>query len=106
MTDSIIAEIVTFRIRPGHSSADVVAAARDLEPFLATCPGFLSRNLVQGEDGTWTDHVLWSNLANAKAAGARIMSDPNAAAFMAMIDGPSVVMSHSPVMLRQTAKAA
>lgn len=105
MTDSITAEIVTFRTLPGLSSADVVAAARDLEPFLATCPGFLSRDLIQGEDGSWTDHVLWASHADAKAAGARIMSDPGAAAFMAMIDGPSVVMSHSQVVLRQTAKA-
>ncbi len=106
MTDSITAEIVTFRTLPGHSTAAVTVAARGLEQFLAACPGFITRNLTQSEDGTWTDHVLWSSLAEARAAGAKIMSDPGAGPFMAMIDGPSVRMSHAPVLLQQKAKAA
>lgn len=106
MTDSIIAEIVTFRTLPGHSAASVAAAAQRLEPFLAARPGFIRRTLSLGADGTWTEHVLWSSLAEAKSAGAQIMADPSAAPFMAMIDGPSARLSHDTVMVRQTAEAA
>ncbi|MCX8507272.1 MAG: hypothetical protein ORN49_00085 [Rhodobacteraceae bacterium] len=106
MTDPLIAEIVTFRTLPGHRPEAVARAAAGLAPFLATCPGFLSRSLSQAEDGTWTDHVLWSSLHAAKAAGERILSDPQAAPFMAMIDGPSVRLDHRTVMAHQTAKAA
>ena len=93
-----VAEIVTFRLVPGTTSPVFLAAARATGALLATEPGFLSRRLSQGADGTWTDHVVWASLPDAETAGARIMSAPEAQPFLAAIDLASIVMRHEPIL--------
>lgn len=100
---TLIAEIVTFRAAEGTDDADLARAAAALEPFLQGREGFVSRHLSRAEDGIWTDYVLWTDLARAKAAAAAIMSEPVAGAFMALIDPESVTMTHAPVVVRQAA---
>lgn len=103
MPNQLTAEIVTFRARPGISPQDMRMRAEALGPWLAACPGFLSRHLSLADDGTWTDHVIWAQADQAKSAGDKIMAEPSAASFIATIDGASVTMSHAPVYVRQTA---
>jgi quinol monooxygenase YgiN len=88
-------ELVTFRLKPGTDRAAFLAAARQTEAAIRRQPGCLARMLAEAGDGTWTDIVTWSGHAEALAAAEAVMADPDFAPFGAMIDGPTVVMSHS-----------
>jgi hypothetical protein len=104
MTEStLIAEIVTFRTVGSAPDDTVVRAAGALAPFLAGCDGFVSRALSRDKGGTWTDHVLWTRLDLAEAAAGRMMHEPAAAAFLALIDMETVRMTHAPVLVAQVA---
>jgi hypothetical protein len=88
-------ELVTFRLNPGTDRAAFLAAARATEAVLRRQPGFRARMLAEGEGGIWSDIVTWASLADATTAASTVMSDADFAPFGAMIDGPSVRMSHS-----------
>jgi L-aminopeptidase/D-esterase-like protein len=88
-------ELVTFRLSPGTDRAAFLENARRTEAVVRRQPGFLARMLTEGEDGTWSDIVTWASHADAMAAAEAVMSDPDFAPFGAMIDGPTVRMSHS-----------
>jgi hypothetical protein len=94
-----VAEIVTFRLDPGATETEFLDAARATGDLLATEPGFVSRRLSKGADGRWTDHVAWTDMAQAEAAAARIMTDPAAAPFLAAIDHASIVMRHEALLM-------
>ncbi len=88
-------ELVTFRLIPGTDRAAFLENARRTETVVSRQSGFQARMLVEGADGTWTDIVTWASHAAAISAAEAVMSDPDFAPFGAMIDGPSVRMSHS-----------
>jgi len=88
-------EIVTFRTNPGVSAADVSEAAAAMEGFLTRSGGMVQRTLSRDADGLWTDHILWETETHAQAAAAQIDTAPEAAAFIGMIDGPSVTLRHA-----------
>ena len=93
-----VAEVVTFRLADGMTEAAFRAAAAATVPLAARQPGFIARTLSRGDDGRWTDHVLWADRAAAEAAAATVMADPVAAPFIAAIDMDSVVMRHETVL--------
>ena len=104
MTESTLtAEIVTFRTHTDTPEDDVRRAAAALAPFLSGCEGFVSRSLSRDGDGIWTDHILWANADLAKRAAAQMMEQASAAAFLALIDVPSVRMIHARVLVEQKA---
>jgi hypothetical protein len=72
-----------------------------MEPWLRAQPGFRWRRLAALGDGVWLDCLEWADMASAKAAADHIMTAELAAGFMAMIDGPSVVMRHASVAVSQ-----
>ncbi len=88
-------ELVTFRLNPGTDRGAFLAAAKGTEALVRRQPGFLSRMLTEGEDGTWADIVTWAGPADAAAAAEAVMTDPGFTPFLMMIDGASVRMSHS-----------
>ena len=88
-------EIVTFQTKPGHSAHDVAQAAQAMAGFLHRSGGMIQRTLSQDADGIWTDHILWQTMDDAQNAAAQIATAPEAQAFIAMIDGPSVTMRHA-----------
>ncbi|WP_050930532.1 hypothetical protein [Aestuariivita boseongensis] len=93
-------EIVTFRTHPQHSAGDVHQAAAAMKGFLHETGGMAQRTLSQDADGLWTGHILWNSLEDAQRAAARIGTAPEAQAFIAMIDGPSVTMRHATLHLQ------
>jgi antibiotic biosynthesis monooxygenase (ABM) superfamily enzyme len=95
-----VTEIVTFRLAPGVTEAAFLAAARGTEAFVAAAPGFVSRRLSRGEDGTWTDHVEWSSMADAVAASEALMADPAALPFLQAIDPATISMRHETLLMR------
>ncbi|WP_284162549.1 hypothetical protein [Frigidibacter sp. SD6-1] len=103
MTQTLTAEIVTFRAAHGLSADEVRARASGVTEWLERQPGFIARTLSRAEDGTWMDHVLWASRAEAQAAGEAFMAEPSAAPFMQAIQPASVAMIHAEVALRRTA---
>lgn len=93
-----VVEIVTFRLTEGADPAAFRAAAAATDAILAADPAYGARLLVQGADGGWTDIVRWASAEAAGAAAARMMDDPRAAPFMAMIDAASIAMRHDAVI--------
>ncbi|MBD3663534.1 hypothetical protein [Sulfitobacter aestuariivivens] len=96
-TQNIIAEIVTFRLTEGSDPQAFVAAARAIEPMLHAGGHTLSRTLSRDADGLWTDHIIWTSAEAAKAMAEKIMSAPDAAPMMQMIDPEGVVMRHAEI---------
>jgi hypothetical protein len=97
--DGPVAEIVTFRLVPGVTEAEFLGATHAMTPALSRAPGFVSRRLSRRTDGTWTDHVVWTDLASAEAAAQEVFRDPATRAFAAAIDGATIDMRHEPILL-------
>ena len=94
-----VAEIVHFRLSEGTTEAAFLDATRAMQPLLAASPGYVSRQLSRSPDGSWTDYVVWTDLARARTAAETIFADPAAAPFGAAIDMNSVRMRHEKIML-------
>lgn len=94
-----VLEIVEFRTS-GDSYA-LYDAARKMESWLRAQPGFRWRRLAILEGGAFLDSIEWANMASAKAAAEQLMDAPLAAAFVALIDGPSVHMRHAQIVVSQ-----
>ena len=95
-----VAEIVTFRLAAGVSEGEFLSAVRATEGFVEAAPGFVSRRLSRGEDGTWTDHVEWASMDQAMAAAEALMADPTALPFLMAIDPDSIAMRHETLVMR------
>lgn len=94
-----IMEMVRFGVLPGTPHATVEAHAGDIDAWLSARKGFVRRALVGPDtEGRYTDIVHWRTMADASAAAAEIMKEPSLAAFMGLIDGPTVTMAHVPVV--------
>ena len=93
-----VAEIVRFRLADGVSDAAFLDATRAMQPIVASATGSLSRSLSKNEDGSWTDYVVWKDLARAQAAAETIFAEPATKPFMDAIDGASVDMRHEPIL--------
>ena len=93
-----VAEIVTFRLRPGADEARFLADARATDRPVAALPGFLRRSLSRDDTGLWTDYIEWTDLASATAAAQAVMNLPEFGPFIAAIDPDGMVMRHAPVL--------
>ena len=93
-----IAEIVTFRLRPGTDEARFLADARATDRPVAALPGFLRRSLSRDDTGLWTDYVEWTDLASATAAAQAVMGLPELGPFIAAIDSEGMILRHAPVL--------
>ncbi len=93
-----IVELVRFRLAEGADREAFARSARTLDGLVKSWPGFVSRTLSGSDDGLYTDHIVWRDMAAAEAAARALPAAPEAAPFMAAIDMTSVEMSHSPVI--------
>ena len=100
-TQTQVAEIVTFRLIDGASRADFLSAAKGMEPFLKGTGAMIRRTLCEADDGTWTDHIIWTDMQSAKTAAQDIMQRPEAGPFMALIAPDDVQMRHAIIHLQQ-----
>ncbi len=96
---SHVAEIVTFRLIDGTAVTDFTGAAKRMTRFLLGTGSVRSRTLSTDEDGTWTDHIVWTSMTAAKAAAETAMQDPNFAGFFSLIYPASVEMRHEVIHL-------
>lgn len=94
-----VAEIVTFRLKPGNDPAAFLDAARATIPAVAARPGFIRRCLSCDASGLWTDHVEWTDLPRARDAAASLMALPAFGAFVAAIDPEALAMRHAAILM-------
>ena len=94
MSKNVI-ETVTFKLNQGVSRGDFVAAAKISSAWVEAQPGFMHRRLSCTEDGTWIEHIQWTDMGAAKAAAAEIGKAPGNASFLSAINGPTVQVPHS-----------
>ncbi|MEL6287805.1 MAG: hypothetical protein AAFQ35_03410 [Pseudomonadota bacterium] len=94
-----VMETVEFSLVRGSDRDAFIEAAGKINDWIARQPGFVRRRLSHEEDVRWIDQVEWSDLAAAQAAADGIATEPGNAAFMALIDGPSVIMTHSKIVV-------
>lgn len=95
-----IIEIVQFRLANGVDRDQFIAAAENTMPTLCTMDGFIGRILSEGEDGSWTDHVRWTNVASAQAAMSASMANEALLPFIMAIDPDTMTLTYqAPVVL-------
>lgn len=92
-----VAEIVTFRLAAGISTAEFTALMQRTEGFVRTQEGFVSRRLSRGADGSWTDYVVWQDMATAQQVAQAFMQQDFAPDVMAAIAPGSAAMRHEEV---------
>ncbi|NVO55465.1 hypothetical protein HW561_06655 [Rhodobacteraceae bacterium B1Z28] len=100
---TLVAEIVTFTLTDGTTPEAFVKLSQTTETFVRSAPGFTHRQLSQGEDGRWTDYVIWRDMQAAQDAAAQFPQQDFAAALMAAIQTDSVQMRHENVLWNMTA---
>ncbi|WP_298847864.1 hypothetical protein [uncultured Ruegeria sp.] len=98
-----VAEIVTFTLANGTTPEEFVKLSQASEAFVRSAPGFAHRQLSQGEDGRWTDYVVWTDMKAAQKAAAQFPKQKCAAGMMAAINPDSVQMRHETVLWNMTA---
>jgi antibiotic biosynthesis monooxygenase (ABM) superfamily enzyme len=91
-------ELVSFRLA-SNASQDFLAANEEINDWLASQPGFLRRDLAEGEDGTWLDVVVWQTMQEAHAAAAAMEAEAGNFVAMGMIDPASISMRHANLKL-------
>ena len=94
----IVAEIVTFQLNNGVTDAAFVEISKASQAFVATAPGFLSRQLSKGDDGVWTDYVLWADMESALAVGKAFPDQDFAPALMGAIKSGTEQMRHQQIL--------
>ncbi len=99
-TQSPVLEMVRFRLTSGTERAQFLIDAKATEPVLRRQPGYVSRKLVESDDGVWTDIVEWTDLAKASEAAKTVMADPGFTPFAAAIDMTTISMSHPALVWR------
>ncbi|NRB19252.1 MAG: hypothetical protein HRU33_17200 [Rhodobacteraceae bacterium] len=102
MTKPVV-EIVTFTLAEGITNEAFLEINKGTEAFVRSLPGFMHRQLSQGEDGRWTDYVTWDSMESAKAAAAAFMTDGCTAELMKSIVPDSANMRHENLLWNMAA---
>ncbi|MGJ8625420.1 MAG: hypothetical protein ACSHXB_00560 [Sulfitobacter sp.] len=100
MSQTPIAEIVTFRLVEGSNTDAFTKAAEAMMPFLRSTGAMTGRILSCDPDGTWTDHITWTSLEAATSAAKEMFERPEAAPVMQMIDPEGMSMRHAPILFQ------
>jgi hypothetical protein len=99
MSQTPVAEIVTFRLIDGANPEVFTKAAEAMLPFLRGTGAMTGRILSCDPGGLWTDHLTWTSLEAAQSAAKAMFDRPEAAPFMQVIDPDTVSMRHAPITL-------
>lgn len=74
-----VLQLIVFRLQPGCSRDFLALTAAIHSDFLQRQPGFLGREVLQAEDGTWHELVRWQDPPSSDAADRHWASHPLAA---------------------------
>ena len=91
----MIVEVSQFRLVPGtDEEAFLDAAEASQSGFLGEQKGFIGRDLLRTDDGSWMDIVRFESGEEAQAAFEGFAGHPSVTAFESMLDPGSVSMTH------------
>jgi len=94
MNNQPVYEIVVFKAQADVTTEQVLLSAQSIQSTLESYTGYISRDLIQADNDQWVDIVKWESLEDAQFAAEDIMSKPEAATFMTIIDTASINMMH------------
>ena len=95
-----IIEIVQFRLADGVDRDEFINAAANTMPALCDTDGFIGRVLSEGEDGSWTDHVRWTDADAAQAAMAGSMENEALLPFITSVHPDTMTLTYqAPIVL-------
>jgi hypothetical protein len=89
-----VVEIVTFKLANGVTEDAFIKAGEAAVSFMKTRKGFVSRRLSRSADGTYTDHVTWATIEDAKQSMDASMKEPTLGPFIQSIDPASMKIEH------------
>ena len=87
-------EIVVYRLKPDLNRDQFMEISTRATDWLRQRPGYLGRQLLEDDNGSWVDLVRWATMNDALAAAGAFMESPEAAAFMNAVEPESVIMLH------------
>jgi len=94
-------EVVVFKLNDGVSREQFLSDAAITQTKIEEFDGYLDRQLLEGDDGQWTDIVWWESKESAFAAAEMIMQDESCMPFMQAINPETMQMMHlHPVTLK------
>jgi hypothetical protein len=86
-----VIETHTFRLAEGADMAEFLDADRQVQTeLMLRKPTFLRRTTARADDGDWLVVVIWTSATDADTARAQLDDDPATAAFMALVDRPTL----------------
>ena len=86
-------EITTFRLSIGLTIDDFIAANTDIDAWLQTQPGFVSRHICEREDGVVVDMLVWESAEAGHRAAIGVTTDMAGSPVHAAIDQSTVSWS-------------
>ena len=90
-----VLELVVFKLAGGVSREQFLATVDPVSRWIATQPGFISRDLCHDAAGErWIEVVWWASLGEAQAAAELAMSSESCAPMFGLIDMESTLMLH------------
>lgn len=87
-------ELAPFRPKAGVPEARLLAAVDAMQASLRKFPGFIRRETVRLDDGTWLDIVRWNSREAAKGALALAERSPQCQAFFGLIEETATPMTY------------
>lgn len=94
--DNHVLELATFKLQPGVTEDQFIAANESVSRWASRQPGFVSRHLsYNSEEDTYIDVVYWESLAAAQAADALSMKSEECAPLFGLCDPESVRLVHA-----------
>jgi hypothetical protein len=93
-----VAEVVHFELNSGVEPDACLALIGTIGDWAQAEPGFVSRHVSQGEDGTWVDVTVWDSKENAEASQASFMEQSFAMEMIGMIQKESFSMIQRPIV--------
>lgn len=97
-----VVEIVTFKLSPEIAPETYLAVTQKSGDWAKAHPGFVSRLISRGDDGTWSDVTVWDSPENAKASQSSFMEQEFAGEMIGMIEKDSFSMHQRPILWQQS----
>lgn len=96
-SDGVVLEIAYFELHPGTAEQRILAAAQHVQDrFLPRFDGRIYRELMREDGGDyWIDSIHWETLGQFSKAASEILSDPDGAPLLELIDPSSLAWFHA-----------
>ncbi|MEV4808480.1 hypothetical protein [Micromonospora avicenniae] len=95
-------EVTTFRLTPGLTGADFVAANEDINAYLLRQRGFRWRRITMTSDGTVIDVIAWESAADGRRSASGILTEMADSPVHDTIDQDTVEFRIAPVLQHTT----